>query len=118
MLRYPDMPLAYLRKVPTRTYARWSVLACLLGYSLDKSAQTLGAYWRVPLQSSETLGLSLFFLGYTALWVLLPVSLFRPEDRFYIGDDCALRARRCGEVTVLLLSMHALIVLEAIQALW
>lgn len=54
----------------------------------------------------EYLGGGLAWVGYWSLWVLLAISAFRPETRFYLSGDCLLRAKRFGLILGILVLVH------------
>jgi|SRR5690606_18834558 len=99
-----------LYKLSTKAYGWLSLSLCLTGYILGALSGPLWVHWGIHGRSLDYIGGGLFWLGYALLWILLPVSLFRPNSRFYMTGDCCSRASMFGFTALLLLTAHALII--------
>ena len=103
-----------LTDVRTIHFAWAAIAAMVLGSALDYVTGPLWVHFGLHAIALEYIGGGLAVLGYWMLWLLLPISAFRPERRFYTKGDCALRELRCWQVFGLLLLVHiALIALMA-----
>lgn len=81
----------------------------LVGWALDAVTSPLRIHLGIHVDVLEYLGGAIFWIGYGVLWALLPVSAFRPENRFYLSGDCTQRARRFGLVLGIIVLVHVLI---------
>jgi hypothetical protein len=97
-------------KISTKAYGWCALGFCLIGYVLDALSGSLWVHWHIHGRPLDYIGGGLFWLGYALLWILLPVSLFRPNSRFYMTGDCCSRASMFGFTALLLLAAHALII--------
>jgi hypothetical protein len=99
------------RDIRTTRFA-WAAMVCIaIGWALDAVTGPLWVRFGIHATALEYVGGGIWVLGYGLLWVLLPVSAFRPENRFYAHGDCLLRAKCFGLVLGLLLIVHLLFVL-------
>jgi hypothetical protein len=79
--------------VTTRTMIVWALLGLALAFAFEgietilfPHAKTL----RVALEYSST---CVFWIGYIGLLAMLPVSVFRPLNRFSLHGDCRSRTQ-------------------------
>jgi hypothetical protein len=100
--------------VPTKRYAWFVVIACVVGSAIDKATEPLWVHFGIHASAFEYLGAGLFWSGYSVLWLLVPIAVFRPDSRFYCDGDCVLRLKRVGFILALLTLMHAWLVLSYI----
>lgn len=99
-----------LSKIRTTTYAWAAILIAGLGWALDAVTSPLWSRFGIHANSLEILGAGLFWFAYAALCLLLPISAFRPETRFYTHGDCSLRAKRFATVLALFVVANLFIV--------
>jgi hypothetical protein len=99
------------KDVRTTRFAWAAMLSIVIGWALDALTGPLWVRFGIHATALEYFGGGLAALGYGLLWILLPVSAFRPENRFYMRGDCSLRAKRFGLVLGFLLLVHLLLVL-------
>jgi hypothetical protein len=83
----------------------------LFGWSLDAVTGPLWRCWNIHAGLLEIIGMGLFWIGYAAIWILLPISAFRPKNRFYLDGDCKLRLCKFGTMLGLLLIPHILMLI-------
>lgn len=93
------------------------MVSIVVGWALDAMTGPLWVRFGIHATALEYVGGGVAILGYWLLWVLLPVSAFRPENRFYTRGDCSLRAKRFGLVLGLLFVVHLMIVV-AVFFMW
>jgi hypothetical protein len=106
-----------IKDIRTTQFA-WAAMAIIvMGGVLDVVNGPLWVRFGIHAPALEYIGSGLAAVGYGLLWVLLPVSAFRPENRFYMRGDCSLRAKRFGLILGLLLALHLLLFL-AIALTW
>jgi hypothetical protein len=106
-----------LSNIRTTLFA-WAALACIItGWAIDAVTGPLWVRFGIHANALEYIGGGLAALGYWSLWLLLPVSAFRPETRFYRHGDCSLRVKRFILILSLLVAVHLWIIL-AIAFLW
>jgi hypothetical protein len=92
------------------TQLAWAAMVCAgVGWALDAVTGPLWVRFGIHAGVLETLGTGLWWFAYAVLWLLLPVSAFRPENRFYTQGDCLLRVKRFALILSLLAVMHLLI---------
>lgn len=112
-----------MERIPRLTDIRtlhfvWAAMtAIVLGVALDAVTGPLWVHFGLHATALEYVGSGLAALGYWLLWLLLPISAFRPERRFYTSGDCTLRAKRFGLVFGLLVLVHGWIVV-ALVSVW
>ena len=103
-----------LTNIRTVHFAWAALIAMVLGCALDAVTGPLWVHFGLHATALEYVGGGLGALGYGLLWLLLPISAFRPESRFYTSGDCALRAKRFGLVLGLLVLAHVVVSLPLI----
>jgi hypothetical protein len=109
-------PTIRLKSASTKAYAWAAFCLCVTGSLLDALAGALWIHLGIHGRLLESAGGGLFWLGYLLLWTLLPLSLFRPNSRFYLGGSYCSRAKIFVFTAILLLAAHALIFLSAYMA--
>jgi hypothetical protein len=88
-----------------------------VGQVLGKLPNLICIHLGIQPQAMEYLGSGLWLLGYWLLWVLLPISAFRPENRFYCVGDWSLRVKRFSLIFGLIALVHLWIIL-AFAFMW
>jgi len=102
----------HLAKLSTKSWV-WIALASLLvGWIMEGITSPLWVHFQIHAKALEYLGSGIFWLGYCALWILLPIAAFRPEARFYLHGDCRLRLRRFGFVACVITIVHLLLFID------
>ena len=79
--------------VTTRTMIVWSLLGLAMAFAIESIDPVLfpdGKAVRIVLESVSTLA---FWSGYIALLAMIPISAFRPVNRFSFRGDCRTRAQ-------------------------
>jgi hypothetical protein len=109
-------PMIRSRIASTKAYAWAAFSLCVAGSLLDVLAGALWIHLGVHGRLFEAAGGGLFWLGYILLWILLPLSLFRPNSRFYLGGSCCSRVKTSVFTAILLLAAHALILFSLYMA--
>lgn len=105
-----------LTDINTTQIAWVAMMSIGIASALDAITGPLWVHFGIHATVLESLSTALFWLSYGTLWLLLLVSAFRPETRFYAHGDCSLRAKRFALILSLLIVVHLWIAALAVFA--
>lgn len=97
---------------PTKRFIWAATILFLVGWAADAVTGPLWVHFGIHAHALEYLGAGFAWIGYWVLWLLLPISAFRPETRFCLRGDCLLRAKRFGLVLAVLFVLHIAMVVS------
>ncbi|MES2997531.1 MAG: hypothetical protein V4733_12045 [Verrucomicrobiota bacterium] len=73
----------------------WSLLGLVLALALEAMEAVLFPHAKVGRAALESSSTFVFWSGYIALLAMIPISAFRPVNRFSLHGDCRARAKNC-----------------------
>ena len=89
-------PFRIFKRFPTRNL----ILGCLVSIFAAAALETVESAafqkLRIPRIALEFLSTTLFWVGYSALLLMIPISVFRPTHEFSVRGYCATRMKNTG----------------------
>lgn len=109
--------IRHLNTLNTTTWIWLAVGLMATGWALEALHILVWPHYRVAAKVMEYLGTGVAWAGYACILALIPISAFRPENRFYLNGDCGLRAKRFGLVLAVNFAVFVLLVLTIASAI-
>lgn len=85
--------MATLKNMSNATYLAVFVIMISFGVALEFVSRYLWMNHRMPSLVQELISSALGWTAIIGIFALVPISAFRPRNRFSLGGDCKQRAR-------------------------
>ena len=89
-------PFRIFKRFPTRNLILGCLVAILSASALETVETAAFPNLQILRIALEFLSTALFWVGYSALLLMIPISVFRPNQEFSVRGDCATRMKNTG----------------------